>query len=86
MAYNSLTMPGMPSKGGSKSDKLNRGELDSIRFDLAGRPEFSFWPKDASLTSLGKNKKLLTDNLNVNITLGFSERLRAAREKRLGGK
>ncbi len=62
-----------------------RRTIKSIKFDINGRPEFSFWPKDASLTSLGRNKKLLTDNVNVNITLGFSERLRAAREKRLGG-
>lgn len=62
-----------------------RRTIKSIRFDINGRPEFSFWPKDASLTSLGKNKKLLSDGVNVNVTLGFSERLRAAREKRLGG-
>lgn len=63
-----------------------RRAIKSIRFDIAGRPEFVFHSKDAQLTNIAKHHKLLADNVNVNITLGFSERLRAAREKRLGAK
>lgn len=41
------------------------------------------WDKNAPLTNLGKNKKLLNDTLDVNMKIGFADRLRAARDKRL---
>lgn len=59
--------------------------IKSIKYDIMGRPEFQFWSKDAQLTNIGKHHKLLSEQVNVNITLGFAERLRAAREKRLKG-
>lgn len=45
--------------------------------------KLTLWDKNAPLTNLGKNKKLLNDTLDVNVKFGFSERLRQAREKRL---
>lgn len=43
----------------------------------------ALWDKNAPLTNLGKNKKLLNDTLDVNMKIGFADRLRAARDKRL---
>lgn len=47
-------------------------------------PKFSFWNKDLQLTNIGKHHKLLNESVDVNVQLGFAEKLRRAREKRLG--
>lgn len=58
--------------------------VKSIKLDEDGRWELTFWNKDHQLTNIAQHHKLLADSgVTVNIQLGFSERLRAAREKRL---
>lgn len=42
------------------------------------------WDKDKQLTNLAKHHKIIdADQTNININLGFADKLRAAREKRL---
>lgn len=62
-----------------------RRTIKSIRFDNNGRPEITMWSDKGALTNLAKHHKLIGSDVNINIQLGFSERLRAAREKRLKG-
>lgn len=59
--------------------------IKSLKWDAQGRPEFSFWNKDAQLTNVGKHHKLLNESVDVNVQVGFAERLRVAREARLKG-
>ncbi len=58
--------------------------IKSFKFDENGNPEFTFWNKDAQLTNIGKHHKLLNESLDVNVQLGFADKLRRAREKRMG--
>lgn len=60
--------------------------IKSLEWDILGRPKFSFWSKDAQLTNALKTHKLLGADVNVNIQIGFADRLRRAREKRLSNK
>lgn len=57
--------------------------VKSIKLDEEGRWEIQLWNKDAQLTNIAKHHKLIGGDVTVNVQLGFSERLRAAREKRL---
>ena len=59
--------------------------IKSLTWDDLGRPSFSFWNKDLQLTNIGKHHKLLNESVDVNVQVGFAERLRAAREARLKG-
>ena len=59
--------------------------IKSLRWDAQGRPEFQFWSKDGQLTNVGKHHKLLNEAVDVNVQVGFAERLRVAREARLKG-
>jgi hypothetical protein len=62
-----------------------RRAIKSMKFDENGRPQFTFWSKETFQGFLGKTNKLLGPDTQVTIQLGFAERLRAAREKRLKG-
>lgn len=60
--------------------------IKSFKFDILGRPEFVFWDKPSQLANVGKNLKLLNESVDVNVQVGFADRLRRAREKRLANK
>ncbi len=57
--------------------------IKSLKWDAEGRPEFSFWSKDIQLTNVAKHLKLLNESVDVNVQIGFADRLRQAREARL---
>lgn len=56
--------------------------IKSLKWDAQGRPEFSFWDKPSQLTNIGKHHKLLNESVDVNVQVGFADRLRQAREAR----
>jgi hypothetical protein len=85
-----LNSAGQPTDPGTVKALFDMPErvrmcIKSLKWDLLGRPEFTFWSKDSALTNIGKHLKLLNESVDVNVQVGFAEKLRAAREKRLKG-
>lgn len=63
-----------------------RRSIKSIKWDILGRPEIVMWDNKGALNMLAKHHKLVDADVQVNVQLGFADRLRRAREKRLAAK